>query len=148
VKKDSTYLQNDLVLAQREFVPRYMRWVHSKLPKNDVGYSRSMLLATLHLKGPLTMADLADELKVTRKNITTLVDGLEADGMVKRTNHPTDRRATIIQPSAQGKQLGASMQTDFLPIIGEVYSCLSSTEREQLKEILLKLVAELDKRKV
>jgi len=107
-----------------------------------------MLLATLHLKGPLTMADLADELKVTRKNITTLVDGLEADGMVKRTNHPTDRRATIIQPSAQGKQLGASMQTDFLPIIGEVYSCLSSTEREQLKEILLKLVAELDKRKV
>lgn len=146
MKKDSTYLQADLVLTMREFVPRYMRWVQSKLPKNDVGYSRSMLLGVLHCKGPLTMAELADELRVTRKNITSLVDGLEADGMVKRKGHPTDRRATIIEPSAQGKQLGCTMQTEFIGIIGDVYKCLANTEREQLKQLLSKLIEELDTR--
>jgi len=123
-----------------------MRWVQSNLPKNDIGYSRSMLLGVLHCKGPLTMAELADELRVTRKNITTLVDGLEADGMVKRKSHPTDRRATIIEPSEKGKQLGCTMQTEFVGVIGDVYKCLSHSEKEQLKEILSKLVKELDKR--
>ena len=111
-----------------------------------MGLSRSMILGALYCKGPLTMAEIADELNVTRKNITTLVDGLEADGLVKRTPHPTDRRATVIQPTMHGKEIGCTMQTEFITTIGSIYDCLSSPERDQLKVLLDKLLVSLEER--
>jgi DNA-binding MarR family transcriptional regulator len=136
----------NLVHLMRQFIPRYMRWACSQLPKNDVGYSRSVLLGVLESRGPVTMAEIADELQVTRKNITTLVDGLEADGMVKRKSHPTDRRATIIVSTAKGKELGCTMQTDFVESLSEIFECLSDNERTQLNNVVSKLVAELARR--
>lgn len=35
---------------------------------------------------------------MTATNVTALVDSLEKDGLVVRTRHPTDRRATVIEP--------------------------------------------------
>jgi DNA-binding MarR family transcriptional regulator len=143
MKKSS---EANLVHLMRQFIPRYMRWACSKLPKNDVGYSRSVLLGVLESRGPVTMAELADELQVTRKNITTLIDGLEADGMVKRSSHPTDRRATIIVSTAKGKELGCTMQTDFVTSISGIFECLSANELAQLNNAVSKLVAELERR--
>jgi DNA-binding MarR family transcriptional regulator len=65
---------------------------------------------------------------------------------VKRTDHPTDRRATVIQPTMQGKDIGCTMQTEFVNIIGGIYDCLTNTEREQLKAALDKLINTLEKR--
>lgn len=43
-----------------------------------------------------TQGALATELGVTPRNVTGLVDGLEATGFVARHPHPTDRRATVV----------------------------------------------------
>jgi DNA-binding MarR family transcriptional regulator len=43
------------------------------------------------------MADLAGSLGVTPRNITALVDGLEAEDLVRRVPHPTDRRITMVE---------------------------------------------------
>ena len=48
----------------------------------------------------MKMADLADALEVTPRNITALVDSLEAEGVVRRLSHPTDRRVTLIELTA------------------------------------------------
>ena len=45
----------------------------------------------------MKMADLADALEVTPRNITALVDGLEGEGLVQRSAHPTDRRVTLVE---------------------------------------------------
>ena len=45
------------------------------------------------------MSELKKELGVTATNVTALVDSLEKDGLVVRTRHPTDRRATVIELS-------------------------------------------------
>jgi DNA-binding MarR family transcriptional regulator len=42
---------------------------------------------------PLALSELAGCLKCVRSNITQLTDRLESDGLVKRVNDPTDRRA-------------------------------------------------------
>jgi DNA-binding MarR family transcriptional regulator len=59
--------------------------------------ARLRLLNELHCNGPRKMADLADTLGVTPRNITALVDALEADDQVRRVAHPTDRRITIVE---------------------------------------------------
>src|SRR3982074_2800279 len=42
----------------------------------------------------LPLGELADQLDVTPRNITGLIDHLERDGLVKRVDDPEDRRAT------------------------------------------------------
>lgn len=43
------------------------------------------------------MADLADTLGVTPRAVTALVDALEAEDLVRRTSHATDRRVTMVE---------------------------------------------------
>ncbi|MEN3610618.1 MarR family transcriptional regulator [Plantactinospora sp. ZYX-F-223] len=40
--------------------------------------------------------ELSQALKCTPRNVTGLVDALEAAGFVARSAHPTDRRATVV----------------------------------------------------
>lgn len=63
---------------------------------------RIQLLWTLGQTGPSTQSALASALDVTPRNITGLVDGLVVSGHVSREPHPTDRRATLVTPTALG----------------------------------------------
>ena len=55
--------------------------------------ARTHLLWELHQLGPSTQQALAAALKVSPRNVTGLVDALEAGGFAERRPHPTDRRA-------------------------------------------------------
>ncbi|TNM50270.1 MarR family transcriptional regulator [Nocardioides albidus] len=66
---------------------------------------RVQLLWALGGTGPTTQRSLATALDVTPRNITGLVDGLVASGHVTREQHPADRRATLVTPTALGAQV-------------------------------------------
>lgn len=55
--------------------------------------------------GPITQRALATALDVTPRNVTGLVDGLVASEHVTREPHPTDRRATLVTPTAAGRRV-------------------------------------------
>jgi len=63
---------------------------------------RVQLLWVLGLTGPSTQQALATALDVTPRNITGLVDGLVASGHLTREPHPSDRRASLVTPTALG----------------------------------------------
>src|SRR5687767_11748481 len=86
----------DLASSLQSLVDEYLRWLRAQASAGGASNSRLRLLFSLHCEGPQRMTDLASALGVTPRNITALVDGLETDGIVRRTSHPTDRRATII----------------------------------------------------
>lgn len=65
--------------------------------------SRTHLLWVLGASGPSTQQSLAAALSVSARNVTGLVDGLVASGHVSREAHPTDRRATLVTPTAKGE---------------------------------------------
>jgi DNA-binding MarR family transcriptional regulator len=65
--------------------------------------SRAHLLWVLGATGPSTQQSLAAALSVSARNVTGLVDGLVASGHVSREPHPTDRRATLVTPTATGE---------------------------------------------
>jgi DNA-binding MarR family transcriptional regulator len=68
-----------------------------------MGFARGRVLWALQESGPVLMRALSQQLGISPRTVTGLVDALEADGWVTRSPHPDDRRATIISitPSAQ-----------------------------------------------
>lgn len=71
--------------------------------------ARTHLLWELNNRGPSTQQVLAQALEVSPRNITGLVDALSSSGYVERRPHPTDRRATLVTLTRQGKSAMASM---------------------------------------
>jgi DNA-binding MarR family transcriptional regulator len=52
----------------------------------------------------LTMGELSQRLMVTGGNITGITDQLEAEGLVRRAEHPTDRRAYAVRLTPAGRR--------------------------------------------
>lgn len=74
--------------------------------------ARTHLLWVLHHAGPSNQQTLATALSVSPRNVTGLVDGLEAGGFVERRPHPSDRRATLVTLTDRGTQAMAEMVRD------------------------------------
>jgi DNA-binding MarR family transcriptional regulator/Zn-dependent peptidase ImmA (M78 family) len=61
-----------------------------------MGFARGRVLWALQESGPVVMRALSQQLGISPRTVTGLIDALEADGWVTRAPHPDDRRATII----------------------------------------------------
>ncbi|HEX3791242.1 MAG TPA: MarR family transcriptional regulator [Pseudonocardiaceae bacterium] len=55
-------------------------------------------------RGSLPMRVMGQRLQLHPTSVTNIVDRLEADGLVKRIPHPTDRRTTLVEITEEGKQ--------------------------------------------
>jgi len=86
-----------------EFVPPFLRFLREGTAKVDLSPARFQVLQALSQGQPRSMVDLAERLSVTKRNITTLVDGLEKDGLAIRSPHPTDRRSKLVELTTKGQ---------------------------------------------
>src|SRR5919202_4091143 len=99
------------------FIPAYRRWVGARLKERGIGYAWMRALGALHCgEGPIIMSDLGEELGVTPRNVTKLVDELEAEGLVRRLPHPSDRRATLLELTEQGRAKIAEGYAEYIAI--------------------------------
>jgi DNA-binding MarR family transcriptional regulator len=124
-----------------DFFSSFRRWRRTQIGDAS-SYSRMRLLCELHRDGPQRMADLASALDVTPRNVTTLVDGLEREGVVQRRPHPTDRRATVIEltDSSQGA-VERSMEHE--AAIGELFESLTPVDRATLIRLIGDLASQM-----
>jgi DNA-binding MarR family transcriptional regulator len=113
-----------------------MKWVRSRLGEGGISYARMRLLGALHCGGSQIMSSISDELGVTRRNVTALVDALEEEGLVQRKPHPTDRRATIIELTKQGFETTNSMYEEHRTAVAELFADLSEEDRGELTRLL------------
>jgi DNA-binding MarR family transcriptional regulator len=78
----------------------FRKWNFRKWNSGVSGGSviRLYLLERLATSGePWRMSDLAASLGVSARMMTSLVDSLEGEGLVRRRAHPTDRRAMLVE---------------------------------------------------
>jgi DNA-binding MarR family transcriptional regulator len=87
-----------------------------------------LLLQVLMAGEPPTLRELADALKVTPRNVTGLVDALAADDYLRRTPHPTDRRATLVELTDRGRETVQAMSDGAARLSGELLGDLSEAE--------------------
>ena len=114
------------------FGPSYMKWVRSRLRDRGLTYARMRLIGALHCGGPRIMSSISDELGVTRRNVTALVDALEEEGLVRRQPHPTDRRATVIELTGEGERTADAMYDEHREAVAELFSELSDEDQRFL----------------
>jgi DNA-binding MarR family transcriptional regulator len=84
---------------------------------------------------PMSMGDLAASLEIDRPNATVLVDDLEAQGLVRRRPHPSDRRAKMVEATRKGKTL-ARRANEILSTPPAGLSALSAADLEALRRVL------------
>jgi DNA-binding MarR family transcriptional regulator len=104
---------------------------------------RTHLLWELHRLGPSTQRTLATTLKVSPRNVTGLVDALEASGYVARTPHPKDRRAILLTLTDQGSQAMAQMEHERNHIAAELVADLDTEQQDRLRQGLDSILARL-----
>jgi DNA-binding MarR family transcriptional regulator len=88
----------------------------------------------------LPLGELADQLEVTPRNITGLIDHLERDGLVERIDDPSDRRLTYARLTAAGGKRIEGMRAQGLEWQLKIASGLSTEELDQLRHMCLRLI--------
>jgi len=88
---------------------------------------------------PVPLRLLAEEQQCVASNVTTLVDRLESDGLVRRVDDPADRRSK----RAELTELGKEKAEDGARVVAEVEAAfaesLDPTERLALAKVLSSL---------
>ena len=95
----------------------------------EVSLPRFDLLANLDREDGQTLAALSRTMLVTAGNLTGLVDRAERDGLVKRTPHARDRRATRLKLTPRGRALYADAMKRHERRIEAVFDVLSKREQ-------------------
>ena len=135
----------DSLLAEQllRLTRRLHRVQKHHLEAYDLGITpaQSRLLRTLaHYDEPPRMADLAERLEVVPRAVTTLVDGLEASGKVRRVPDPTNRRVIRIELTEDGRTALRALREARRSAAAEVLAPLTDEQREVLGGLLDTLV--------
>jgi DNA-binding MarR family transcriptional regulator len=134
-----------LVEVFHTFERGFSRWAQSLIDSTS-SPARMRLLGALHCKGPQIMSDLGDELRVTARQVTNLVDALEAEGLVRRASHPTDRRATVIEITQAGLEQACTLWRPFQESLAGLFRELPEADQRELLRVLEALLAGLRRR--
>lgn len=103
----------------------------------ELSSAKFIALSVLMGQGqPITLSELAEKLTCVRSNVTQLVDRLEADGLVKRTDDPADRRAVRAEVTRLGRERHAAGEKVVNKVLSEVAKELSATDPKVLKRAL------------
>jgi DNA-binding MarR family transcriptional regulator len=97
-----------------------------------------LMLLLLSRRGSLPMARIGERLQVHPASVTNAVDRLEAQGLARRTPHPTDRRATLVEITDDGRAVAAKA-TDELNATVFASPGLSPDGVERLVAVLTEL---------
>ena len=97
---------------------------------------RLKVLQLVATAGPLRPRDVADYVHVAPRTVTETVDGLEADGLVARTVHPTDRRAVLLVLTDAGRTRLAEAQRRRADVVSSFTRTLDADDRARLLDLL------------
>lgn len=85
---------------------------------------------------PPRMADIAARLEVVPRQVTTLVDGLEAAGCVRRVPDPANRRVIRIELTDTGRATLRQLRNARTDAAEEILAPLTADQREVLGGLL------------
>jgi DNA-binding MarR family transcriptional regulator len=98
----------------------------------------ALVLLTFSRTGRLPMRVMGERLQLHPTSVTNIVDRLQADGLVRRIPHPTDRRATLVEITDTGSDL-LEKATKSVTAIDFGLTGLSAEQETQLTELLGKV---------
>ncbi|GAB3624262.1 MarR family transcriptional regulator [Mariniluteicoccus endophyticus] len=87
-------------------------------------------------------SDVAERLRIAPRSATDVIDGLVTRGLVERRPHPEDRRATLVDATAEGRRVLGEIEGEREAAMEAYFARLNATERTELARLLGRLVDE------
>jgi DNA-binding MarR family transcriptional regulator len=126
-----------------EFAVLMTEAMERDLSERGLTRARATVIAYLHRGGPMRQRELAEALRVSPRNVTGLLDRLEATGFVARTMHPNDRRATLVTLTEHGTAVAKAMQTDEQHLARFLFADVPSDKVGEFADTLDHVIARL-----
>jgi DNA-binding MarR family transcriptional regulator len=108
--------------------------------KHGLSEGRLGVLFRLFRCGDMPLGELADDLVMTPRNITGLVDHLERDGLVERVPDTEDRRSVRARLTEAGRERIDGIWKEGLEHQYEMVAGMSKDDLAQLRHMCLQLV--------
>lgn len=114
------------------------RWHAIGLSKATGQYT---VLRNLHFAGAnrMTQSEIGRRMSVTSSNVTRLIDGLEQDGLVRRTADQADRRVTYVELTDEGKRVAERIVPAVVQFAMDVARQFTPEELQTLLGLLARL---------
>jgi DNA-binding MarR family transcriptional regulator len=109
-----------------------LRRAREEDPRSGLSPARLSALSVVVFGGPLTLGELATAERVRSATMTGIVNGLEADRLVRRRPHTSDGRAVLIEATASGRRLLERARARRIDLIASRLANLPERDRELL----------------
>lgn len=105
----------------------------------DLTFSQFAVLEALYHLGSLTQGEISTKVLKSGSNMTTVIDNLERDGLVRRERDTQDRRVVHVHLTEAGSSKVEAVLPGHIAALVEEFSVLSASEQETLGALCKKL---------
>jgi DNA-binding MarR family transcriptional regulator len=120
------------------------RIVSKKLAEWGLSVPKYGIIRQLYDNETLPLSKLSKLIFRGNSNMTTLVDRMERDGIVKRVNHSNDRRVKVLCLTEKGGRLAPKVIKEYRTFLHQMMSCISTKEQRILVRLLKRLNERLE----
>lgn len=114
--------------------------------RNSMDRAAYLLLNRLDKEGPMGVKALAASMGIDSSTVTRQVAPLVDTGLVKRTSHPEDGRAVVLQLSPRGEARLNEVRSSRRDLMAELTGDWSAEERESFCTLLTRFNSALSAR--
>ncbi len=119
---------------------RFGEAVNAEALRHGVGMRGQLVLSALCREGGRTQLALGAALALDKTTLTTVLDKLEADGLIRRLPDPRDRRVRIPEITDAGRRVQRTVADASRGVTDAQLSVLEPAERKTFEESLRRLV--------
>ena len=105
----------------------------------DLTYSQFAVLEALYHVGSMTQGEISSKILKSTSNLTTVIDNLERDRLVRRERDTEDRRVIHVHLTEAGRRKIEAVLPGHVAALVEEFSVLSASEQETLGKLCKKL---------
>jgi len=137
---------HNLIVVSKQFAWVYLRLqrlIDRNLSRHDASLAKVRLLAFLD-DGPKRSTDIASFFGQAPRTVTQAIDALEAAGHLRRMPVPGDRRAKLLELTAEGRDMLGRAQPLYEAILWRTMGTLSEDELNEFSAMLTKVEAAVD----
>jgi DNA-binding MarR family transcriptional regulator len=126
----------ELAALLRPSLLRLTRLIRNQRVDMSVTLTQISAMATLYKRGPMSAGELAACEKVQPPSMTKVLANLEERGLVRREQHPSDKRQAIISVTDAGHELLQSETRSRDAWLAQRLAELTPDERSLLRDVV------------
>jgi DNA-binding MarR family transcriptional regulator len=129
--KQMAKIEVDCAREVLEVVPSVMRFIRTQMRSHralDLSVPQFRALVFIERVGAPCLGEVAENLGLTPPSASVLVDGLQARGMITRSDSPVDRRRLTLAITTEGRQALAQSRAETQKSLSAILAGLDAQE--------------------